>query len=170
MPTAKEERGVLSEADIVRFRGLYVVDESGCWIWSASKQKFGYGKFTFVRRLEGSKAKVTKAAHYAAFFVAHGRWPAVGKILLHSCDKPSCVNPEHLREGTHAENSADMTRKGRQTKGVDCHKNKLTEDQVRVIRSRYDLGETPKKLAPEFGVTEGSIYFIGKRQTWKHLT
>lgn len=170
MTISKHELGVLSEADKLRFREMYDVNEvSGCWVWRFGKTKSGYGKFAFVRRLEAENQKVTKMAHHVAFNIAYGRWPAAGLLLMHSCDRTSCVNPAHLAEGTPKQNSEDMTRKGRQTRGEDLHTNKLTEPQVIEIRAKFDAGSSINDLGKEFGVTPGNIWFIGKRKSWKHL-
>lgn len=170
MTISKHELGVLSEADKLRFREMYDVNEvSGCWVWRFGKTKSGYGKFAFVRRLEAENQKVTKMAHHVAFNIAHGHWPAAGLLLMHSCDRASCVNPAHLTEGTPKQNSEDMTRKGRQTRGEDLHTNKLTVSQVLEIRAAADGGAKHESLAAKYGVTAGNIYHIHKRLTWKHL-
>jgi hypothetical protein len=51
-------------------------------------------------------------AHRAAYAMAWGECPG-DKDILHECDNTNCVNPAHLRLGTHAENMADMVAKGR---------------------------------------------------------
>lgn len=88
---------------------------------------------------------------------------------MHSCDNTSCVNPGHLREGTPAENSADMRAKGRQARGTKLHTNKLSESQVLEIHARYQAGEGLQILAKSYDVNTGTIWFIVNGKTWKHL-
>lgn len=81
---------------------------AACWPWTASRNSYGYGKLWRGGRLVG--------AHRVACELAHGPPPFDGAHALHSCDRPECANPAHLRWGTHAENMADMTAKGRRAR------------------------------------------------------
>lgn len=72
-----------------------------CWDWTGPLHPTGYGS---VRSPAGDKSNY---AHRASFFLTHGRLPAPGMYILHSCDRPCCVNPAHLREGTQQENVDD---------------------------------------------------------------
>lgn len=79
------------------------VDRSGeCWIWNGSKQSGGYGQISINNKMI--------YAHRYSFYLANGFYP---KEVLHTCDNPSCVNPQHLRGGTHQDNMKDMANKGR---------------------------------------------------------
>lgn len=84
---------------------MYTIDNKGCWIWDGAKDAAGYG----FKKYQGKQWK----AHRWMYTQHKGAIPE-GKVLLHTCDNPSCVNPEHLRIGTHQDNSDDMFAKGRQ--------------------------------------------------------
>jgi hypothetical protein len=79
------------------------VDKSEeCWLWTAGKTKDGYGKIN----IDGKDL----LAHRVSFFWSNGYYPSV---VMHICDNPSCVNPDHLRGGTQSDNMADAYSKGR---------------------------------------------------------
>lgn len=83
------------------FNGGYITEpNSGCWIWLRALNANGYG--TLKRKL----------AHRFSWELHNGVIPE-GKIIMHSCDVKSCVNPDHLSIGTKKENTQDMMRKGR---------------------------------------------------------
>lgn len=82
---------------------------SGCWLWECGDDKAGYGKYQiWDRRLR--KQRHVRAPRFA-LALKLGRWPVFN--TLHECDNPGCCNPDHLREGTQAENIADMDARGR---------------------------------------------------------
>lgn len=80
------------------------VTECGCQIWTGAVGEKGYGHFT--------KNRKHFAAHRASWMQAHGPI-SDGLWVLHRCDTPPCINPNHLFLGTAADNTADMIRKGR---------------------------------------------------------
>ena len=80
---------------------------TGCWLWDGRDIK-GYGAV--------SVANKSKLAHRVSYEYHKGPIPD-GMFVLHKCDMPLCINPEHLFLGTHAENMADMKRKGRGSGG-----------------------------------------------------
>lgn len=103
-----------------------------CWIWQASFDKDGYGKFWFSNETIG--------AHRAIWELLHGK-NSKNMVVCHSCDNPCCVNPDHLFLGTNAVNMADRDSKDRQAKGEKIKLAKLKESQVRQIRQRFDFGK-----------------------------
>lgn len=78
----------------------------GCWIW-AGAQSAGYGN---IRVLWSGVWKTTKATR-VMWFLTHGEWPT--QFMLHSCDNPICVNPDHLSEGTGSDNKQQEITRGR---------------------------------------------------------
>jgi len=93
---------------------------------------------------------------------------AKGQVVLHTCDNKRCVNPEHLKIGTAAENSADMVNKNRQAVGEACGNSKLTEETVSVIRILQDRFSR-SQLAQMFNCSKTNISDICNRHTWRHV-
>jgi len=107
------------------------------------------------------------ATHRRAYELARGPIPE-GLCVLHTCDNPPCVNPEHLFLGTLDDNTADKVKKGRQSsmKGLENGRAKLTESDVRLIRSSHDSGVA---LSARFGVSARVISSVRLRQSWRHI-
>ena len=90
-------------------------------------------------------------------------------LIMHTCDNPNCVNPDHLKLGTHKDNMADRSMKGRTSKGSKHPNAKLTENDVYFIKfESNDI--TPKILSEMFGVTKDTICEIRRGKSWKHVT
>ena len=105
--------------------------ESGCLLWTGGltgTHKWGYGRFRLNRDTKIS-------AHRLSWLLWRGDIPE-GMLVLHTCDKPTCVNPQHLFLGTHKDNRQDCIRKGRTNlpTGCDHYLSKLTPDDVQEIR------------------------------------
>lgn len=137
-------------------------DESGCWVWTRSLDSMGYGRFWY-----GSEY----LAHRVSFLLTNG-YIDPDLDILHSCDNPSCVNPDHLSLGTAKDNMRDMIKKGRRKPmlGMGHHQAKLTDQQVIHIRQLYAVGNVSyKELANMFDVSDSLIGYIVKRKGWKHI-
>ncbi len=85
---------------------------AACWTWIGSRNTQGYGNFFFGARVD--------KAHRAAWMLFRGEIPA-DLCVLHRCDNPRCVNPEHLFLGTKDDNNQDKMRKGRHTWANKTH-------------------------------------------------
>ena len=94
----------------LRFWGKVKKRSSGCWEWQAGRDGSGYGLFWHPER------KKNVGAHRVAYELANGVPPG-NMFVLHSCDNPLCVNPDHLSLGTLQDNVDDMVAKNRQAKG-----------------------------------------------------
>ncbi len=119
----------------------------GCWLWTGASNRLGYG---FVRR----RPKLY-SSHRLSYELAHGPIED-GMWVLHRCDQPACVRPDHLFLGTQRDNNNDRTAKGRGRR-VGTSGAKLTEDQVRQARLLYAGGLTQREIATRFGVTQTAI-------------
>ena len=90
-----------------------------------------------------------------------------GMHVMHTCDNPSCVNPEHLRLGTHADNMHDKAVKGR-VKGELAGRAKLTEAEVILLRKLAPLIQY-KLLAEQFNISVPTVKDLVARKIWKHI-
>jgi len=146
-----------------------------CWEWQGSKTSGGYGNLTWHG--------VPVQAHRVAYFLARGgispathfRQAGAAKryrrFVLHKCDNRPCCNPDHLFLGSMRTNQLDAYAKGRKVQPKSQHANaKLSAEQVRDIRWRYDIGQnTQQQLATEFGVSQRAISLVVRRETYKDV-
>lgn len=176
------------EKDVRRFWSkVKILGPDECWLWQASCSGDGYGTTKFGPKVYG--------AHRLSYLITHGK-PIQGWQILHRCDTPRCVNPNHLFIGTHQDNMDDRDNKGRTHKGKredtsgaargdnnghatcpektpkgDWHPMAvLTDENVHYIREAYAkrlFSQT--QLGVMFGVTQMNISAITTRRTWKHL-
>lgn len=135
---------------------------NGCWEWTASKGTWGYGQLYVNGKII--------ATHRFSYELHNGAFDK-SLFVCHSCDNPSCVNPEHLWLGTATDNHKDMVYKKRNRyihhPGVKNGSAKLTEDAVRDIRTRQLSG---KEYMAKYNIlNETTIYDIWNYRSWKHL-
>lgn len=143
-----------------RFAKLYEpCPMTGCWLWTASVNRSGYGKAT----VDGKDL----TAHRWSWLLHKGDIPN-GLHVLHHCDVPGCVNPAHLWLGTNQENDADKRMKGRHFVQPIHREAKLTEDEVMEIRRLRGV-ETVVALGKRFGVHHSHISRVQRGKFWAHL-
>jgi hypothetical protein len=106
-------------------------------------------------------------AHRVSWFIRYGKIPAK-MLVLHSCDRRLCVNPDHLFLGNDTENMRDRTAKGRGAKGEDYPQSKLTEKDVIEIRRVYQDG-LGRRLAKKYSVAPCTILKIINGESWRHV-
>lgn len=135
-----------------RFYDKFVpVTESGCWLWTGSLVTDDYGQI----HKDGKRER----AHRVSYEIHIGQIPD-GMVVMHKCDNPSCVNPEHLSIGSISDNAIDMVNKGR------SHLAKINANIASAIRSA--LG-TQKEIAKQYGVSQQTVSMIKRNLIWKEL-
>ena len=147
---------------------------SGCWNWTAHIDEWGYGTFQVGSRTDHTTKSVL--AHRVSWELSVGPIPE-GMNVLHKCDNPCCVRPDHLFLGTCADNVHDMQRKGREANraGSKNGSAKLTERQVKIIKKEYRRGTSmysrgnAVQLAKRFSVSRYTIWDAAVRR-WNHIT
>jgi hypothetical protein len=139
-----------------RFWSKVQFSHEGCWLWNASTNARGYGQFGC-----GGAAGGMVFAHRQAYIFAVGSIPRE-ICVLHHCDNPICVRPDHLFLGTRADNMQDASRKGRLNGNPvlfgEAHpRTKISSVQVEELRALRKSGETYKALAHRFGLGKTQV-------------
>lgn len=132
-------------------------DGTGCRDWPGSCNAKGYGQM-------GYEGRTHQVGHVV--LELSGRPRPAGAHQLHSCDRPVCAAPWHLRWGTNDENRSDMVARGRVSQGEDRPLAKLTEAAVREIRTS---SATLAELSEKFGVGLPTVQKARVGETWKHV-
>lgn len=142
------------EPPFKRFLKSYKTNEtSGCWIWTGAKYQNGYG---WIKAF----GKVV-SAHRFSYELYKGPIPD-GMHILHSCDIKDCVNPDHLRSGTHAENMIEAHERGAILSGKSHpmfgKKNPRPSQakKVRVLGVEY---ESQKSAERALGLGSGTVRY-----------
>lgn len=144
-----------------------------CIEWQGNRHDKGYG-----RQWSAELNRYERATHIV--LRDEGIDVPSGMCVMHTCDNPPCVNPDHLQIGTHADNMADMAKKGRAKSGGSWKSQpgemnglaKLTEDNVRYIRRVYQPRHSQygtRALGREFGVSKTAISKAINGTNWSHL-
>ena len=150
----------------MNFEDYYIPEpNSGCWIWTAGSDPKGYGRY----RRDGQQL-----AHRYSYQCSNPDDDMDGLVVMHKCDVPACVNPDHLRLGTIADNNRDAFAKGRRGGpnagsfcGGETHPNAvLTADIVRWIRS---CGKSRRELATILGMKYQTISDAQAGRTWSDI-
>ncbi|HEY1294713.1 MAG TPA: HNH endonuclease [Chloroflexota bacterium] len=167
-----------------RFWAKVATSTDGCWLWTAARQRNGYGKIG-----AGTHDAGTLLAHRVAWELVNGPIPN-GLCVLHRCDNPPCVRPDHLFVGTIKNNAQDMARKGRGVlqqhperaargtrngahtrpekvlRGQRVGTSKLTWAEVERMRDEHRAGVRIADLARAFGVSWSNVKWIVTGKHW----
>lgn len=135
-------------------------EDGGCWLWMAACIAFGHGRIRI-----GGRGSRTELAHRVSWRIHFGEIPE-GMCVLHRCNVPRCVNPEHLYLGTHDDNMRYMAECDRQLKGVDNGAAKLSEQEILAIRA---MPGKLRDIAPVFGITFAHVGRIKRQENWAHV-
>ena len=133
-----------------------------CWHWHGAITSAGRGNFR------------GRSAPRAVFEMLNGEQPTHIGVVLHRCDNPACVNPNHLWKGTQKDNMQDCSSKRRrsnksaQKPGEQHSLAKLTASDVVEIKRLAAEGMKSAEIAKRFLVQRRQISRIVKGERWRH--
>lgn len=149
-----------------RFLEKTEVQPNGCIYFDGAPRESGHAYFNFG--INGGKYR--ELAHRAAFVIHTGQEIPTELVVRHTCHTPLCVNPQHLKLGTHADNRQDCVDANRQAKGEQNGRSKLTQENVIDIIAHLQSGQmTVTSIAKAYGVDPKAIRSIRAKKTWTHV-
>lgn len=155
---------IVSLTEIERRRFFQKIKKTdGCWLWTGSKTEWGYGRVWLNRKFYQANR---------VSFAIHKHPVPKNKLVCHSCDNPSCVNPDHLFVGSDNDNWQDcrQKRRNRHPRGEEHGRVRLTTEQVMEIKRDYAPRKMPKRVfAEKFGVSVSCIQHIVRGDNWKSM-
>ncbi len=149
------------EGYVAKFeRRIQFEPNSGCWLWDGAVSAKGYGRC-------GDSYRHSVAAHRVSYVLYRGDLDGKSWVL-HRCDTPSCVNPEHLYLGDGQDNYDDMVLRNRcnKARGEKSGNTSLTSEQVALIASDTRIY---RLIAADFGTSRTTVAKIKLGQTWGHI-
>lgn len=130
-----------------------------CWLWvgavAGGRPGNRYGVI-------GETRDKMVYVHRLSWEMHHGPIPD-GRQVLHRCDTPLCVRPDHLFLGSLRDNMADMVAKNRQASGERNANHRLTAEDIRAIR---ESDEDQPTTARRYGISQPTVSNIRRRVTW----
>lgn len=149
------------KSDVVRLMAnTKVRKETDCWEWQGNTDARGYGIISV-------NGKNIKAHRFMCFLATRG----LDEVVMHHCDNPPCVNPNHLSAAKTVDNVRDAFSKGRKRgmQGMKHPMRKINENDVREIRRKASLGFTRLKIAIQYGMSRQQIDRIVRREMWRNV-
>jgi len=157
MNTTTNQTAALQE----RFNEKWIPEPfSSCHLWFGAHDRNGYGRISV-----GGRSGKVWVSHRIAWELHRGKIPK-GLDVCHTCDTPSCVNPDHLFLGTRKDNMQDAAKKRRTTFGQRNAQSKLTEEQAKAILNAVGL---QREVAVQYGIQQNTVSRIKSGARWGHL-
>ncbi len=148
-----------------------------CWETTIAKDRDGYGKTHY--KIVGQPGYKFTGAHRFVSMITTGLTIPAGLVVMHKCDNPGCVNPDHLQVGTVQENNQDKLLKGRARapRGEQQARASISDSTARLIRSEavvgwrvgYNNGSNITQVAKKYGVPKELVRRIARGELYRHV-
>jgi hypothetical protein len=146
---------------VARLLANVEIEDSGCWRWLGTRNRKGYGRFGMNGEWK---------AHRVMWELYNEQRIPQGLHVLHSCNRPECIQPAHLRTGCNQDNVDDKVASGRQPRGEDNGQATITEMEAGEILFLYQEGQLSQRaIGNVYGVSQSCVRRIGTRRTWLHI-
>ncbi len=152
-------KSMATETQVLFASKIKIESPTGCWEWIGTKGREGYGVFAW--------SKNRMSAHRYSWEWFNGREIPSGMMVLHSCNNPACVNPLHLRLGTHFDNMADRKLIGNYLRGEHHVRAVITDEQAIKI---FNDKRTCRIIAEDYGVNRDVVHRIRTGETYASAT
>lgn len=154
----------MDDSVIKRFwNKVEINDKNKCWFYLGFKDKDGYGRF----KVNGKSIRANRFSYSLTKVLTDAM------VVRHSCDTPSCVNPNHLIAGTQKENIQDKVKRERCAKGEKHSHAILSEAQVKEIKQRLDVSDKKRgfcqDIAKDYGVSANLVSCINTGRIWRGI-
>ena len=138
---------------------------SYCWEWQGYRNKKGYGNQVLIINKNLRKTLLSHRLSYLVFkeMINDGKL-----LILHNCDNPCCINPDHLRLGTNEDNMKESANKNRICYGERIPSSKLKEKDIIEIRKLTRDGLSTRKIAKIFNINQRTVSHINNN-TWRRV-
>lgn len=143
-----------------RLLSNFLITSNGCWEWQGCKNKEGYGRIYVYSR-------VYMYTHRASFEVYHGRTVVQGLHVLHKCNNPKCINPNHLYEGTPKDNYQDQVAAKTCAVGEKHGHAKRSLQDVRRMIADYENGMPVVEICKKYNCKYSTAWSTVKRIIWR---
>lgn len=147
MPTS------MREIFVKRFESKFIPEpNSGCWLWVASYNRYGYGQMNVYGWMNINKPMTASRLSWMIYVGDPG-----SLSVLHKCDVKACVNPDHLYLGTKSDNARDALKRGQMATGFRLPHTRLSSKDINIIRLLGRLCIPNHVLAEEFGISRSYV-------------
>jgi len=139
-----------------------------CWNWTGTIGKDNYGQVRLSRIHHGKRS--SSCASRFIYKVCYNE-PDIKpqQFVCHTCDNPTCCNPNHLFLGSPQDNVDDMVTKKRHSYGEKNHMAKITTEMVWEVKKMLLDGHRMFEIANQLGLTYKTVQHIKWENCWKHL-
>lgn len=176
---------LVRDIDLLKQKFWSKVEVAGpdeCWLWIGATNRTGPLAYGYLTLGYENTRRTTMGAHRISWEIHNSMSIPDGLMVLHRCDVPLCVNPNHHFLGDAGDNVRDCFSKGRhpgikslpagdprRPRGKNHPKAVLNEDLVRQLRTLHAFGVPIKRIARINDLPYQTTRKAVLKETWAHV-